>query len=601
MSADVPPPRDVGGGVPLPGEPGPSEPLPAGPPPAGRPPAGPASGGTAQERWHADEALRDAVAVQEVAVVLAGAEEPEAVATALTEAAVGLHGASGTALLMAGDPAPALVRCVHHPALASVLRDGPSAAGHATRLVDAADDLRCPDDGALRAALPSVADLLLADGDRAWAVVPLRAGRRTLGLWLLSWPPGSLPGPRADRAVRSVAAVASSALDRARVVAEHRAVAVGLQRALLPAGLPELPGAAMVGRYRAGRDGMLVGGDFYDVQRSPDRPVTLMLGDVMGRGVSAAGVMGEVRHTLRAYGSDGHPPGEVLARANSLLLASGGERFATCVYGELDPATGALTLACAGHLPPLLVPTTTGSSDDDPSHDDLPLYLEIGDDLPLGLFPATAFEERTIVLAEGDILVLYTDGLVETPQMGLEEGMGLLRRAAGEVFPGTGTLEAATDALLDRLLPSGTSDDVAVLVLQRTRQPSPDRRAVRRRFPDMPATPRAARRATRDVLNQWGLHEVVDVAELLVSEMVTNAVAHTVGDVELVLEHDEDRLVISAVDTDERAPVLHEPDDARPGGRGVWLVDELSQEWGYELTPGGKRVWCALPVAAAPL
>jgi serine phosphatase RsbU (regulator of sigma subunit) len=238
---------------------------------------------------------------------------------------------------------------------------------------------------------------------------------------------------------------------RMRELAAHdRRVAETLQRALLPQRFPDVPGIAVAARYMPGAAGINVGGDWFDVVPVEDGSTGMAIGDVLGRGVKAASVMGQVRIAFRAYALPGDPPEVVLKRLDRLIQALELVHFSTMTYLMLNSSTGAARITRAGHPPPLLV-----------SRDGDARYLEDGLSVPLGVSPEATFEQARFTLEPGSTLVLYTDGLIEG-RRGIDDGLSRLRNSVAPLTD----LEMLCDDVLARMLPSGSADDVALLVVR---------------------------------------------------------------------------------------------------------------------------------------
>jgi PAS domain S-box-containing protein len=336
--------------------------------------------------------------------------------------------------------------------------------------------------------LPEVTDdmlVALADGDpetlrgfRALAVshgmiVPLAARDLTFGALTLSMSPevtghgvvGAAEALVTRRGlVADVAARAALALDNVRLYERQHEVAVTLQRSLLPQSSPRVDGWDIAARYLPGAAGTEVGGDFYEAVVRADGRLVVAIGDVMGRGVRAAAVMGQVRAALRGYALEGHDPPGMLRRLNVMVSAMEDSSIVTCMVGVLDVETGDLDLACAGHVPPL-VAAATGSCD----------VLRIDPGPPLGVHGA-GYTSTRLRLSPGAAIVLFTDGLVETREQPVDEGIdALCASLVGELAP-LGPTEATADALCAAAIErmgrgTSTLDDVAVLVVRRAAAP----------------------------------------------------------------------------------------------------------------------------------
>ena len=231
----------------------------------------------------------------------------------------------------------------------------------------------------------------------------------------------------------------------------EREVAQTLQRRLLPERLPDIPGVTVAARYLPGGVGVNVGGDWYDVLVLPDDRIGLAVGDVLGRGADAASVMGQVRMAFRAYALGGEAPETVVGRMDALIQAMGLAHFSTMAYLVIDPRARTLRMVRAGHPPPLLIPPLGQ-----------PRYLEAGLGIPLGVMAGATYQPVVEGVVHGSILILYTDGLVETRQ-GIDEGLSRLQAAVGTE---RGDVEALSDRILDQMVGSAAHDDVALVTIR---------------------------------------------------------------------------------------------------------------------------------------
>ncbi len=300
----------------------------------------------------------------------------------------------------------------------------------------------------------------------------------------------------------------------AELAARERGVAETLQHSLLPDRLPDLPGVALAARYVPCGTGVEVGGDWYDVLPLPGGEVGLVMGDVAGHDLGAAAVMGQLRNALRAYASEGLAPGAVLERLNQMCHQQRTGVMSTCLYAVLDPVARVLTIANAGHYPPLLVSPDGGTR-----------FLERPGCPPIGAVREAAYPQTVYTLEPGASVVLYTDGLVERRARPVDDGLELLAREAAAMPAG---LEAACDHLLEVLLADGVpEDDVALLVVAPAARLGPHLDLV------MPAVPDRLvdlRRALGRWLDEAGADED-ERYEVMVacSEAATNAVEHAYG------------------------------------------------------------------------
>ncbi|MFJ3506747.1 SpoIIE family protein phosphatase [Streptomyces luteogriseus] len=415
-------------------------------------------------------------------------------------------------------------------------------------------------------------------GPGGLAVLPLPAGNRMAGACLIGWDTPHDFGTDERALLTACAGLAGQALVRARAFdAEHELVGM-LQRQLLPRSLPRLPGAVAVARYLPSTAGLELGGDWYDVIPLPDNHVALVIGDVQGHSAGAATLMGQMRTALRAYAVEGHPPDVVVAHANRLLVDMESDLFATCCYVDVDLEEGAAWCVRAGHLPPVLRYPDGGTE-----------IAEAEGGPPLGVVTRADFPMSPLRLPPGTVIALVTDGLVETPDSDIDEGMEYLAERLAEAAPTDMGLVA--DALLGN---APRSDDVALLLL---RYDGMELRPLRESWTvwRVPQAVGHARRFARRTLRSWGVAVDRDAALLVVSELVTNALVHTDDKVRMDLTLVNNRLRIAVADASPRSPV-------RPasigweatGGRGILLVEALSATWGTLPVSGGKQVWAEL-------
>ncbi len=432
--------------------------------------------------------------------------------------------------------------------------------------------------------------LALSAGLRAcWSTPIVGVGGRVLGTFAMYYPNPSRPS-HADLAlidvlVRTVAtAIERSRLDvqRERELAEERALGLTFQRSLLPDIPARIGPVELAARYRTGDPGVLVGGDWFDAIAVDDGMV-LVVGDVQGHDVQAAALMGQLRTVVRASACEGHPPAGVIARTADYLERLGSDLLTTVLVVQLDVRSRLATVACAGHLPPVVLGLT------DKGITLTELEVETGPPLGIG----QRWEERSTVLPSDAVLLLYTDGLVETRTWDIDEGI----RRLGALLE---TLPAAAPALvLDRaleLLPAGNrGDDVAVLA---ARVPPSAGTSPRRVVRSLPAQPRSVP-LVRSWAKGWLAASVVpsdqvDAVLLVVSELVTNAVRQGDGRVRVTLDAADDSLLIEVFDSGHRLPTLNESDLDSTGGRGLQMIDMVCNQWGVREAVDGKTVWARL-------
>ncbi|GAA2231355.1 MULTISPECIES: SpoIIE family protein phosphatase/ATP-binding protein [Streptomyces] len=380
---------------------------------------------------------------------------------------------------------------------------------------------------------------------------------------------------------------AAISIDNARRYTREHALAVTLQRSLLPQAMPEQSALDIAYRYLPAQSG--VGGDWFDVIPMPGSRVALAVGDVVGHGLHAAATMGRLRTAVHNFSSLDLPPDELLSHLDDLVgsidqsetaESAAGVVGATCLYGIYDPVTRRYVMARAGHLAPALVrPDGTVTFPDVPA----------GPPLGLGGMP---FQTAELCLPEGTQLVLYTDGLIEDRRRDLDVGMELLREAlAGN--PGRSPEQTCQD-VLDSVLPGRPKDDVALLVA-RTRQLPRDRIADWE-VPQDPAAVSGMRDAVSRKLEVWGLSEIGFTMELILSELITNAIRYGSGPIHVRLIRDR-TLICEVADGSSTSPHLRYAATTDEGGRGLFLVSQMAERWGTRYTPQGKVIWAeqALP------
>ncbi|WP_422397034.1 SpoIIE family protein phosphatase [Streptomyces gobiensis] len=419
-------------------------------------------------------------------------------------------------------------------------------------------------------------------GPGGLAILPLPSDGRVVGACVVGWDEPHKFDPEERSLLAATAGLVGQALVRTRASDAEHELATMLQRTLLPRTLPVLPGAVAVARYLPATVGLEVGGDWYDVVPLSDGHVALVIGDVQGHSAAAATIMGQMRTAIRAYAVEGHPPDVVVSHANRLLIGMETDLFATCCYVALDMEEGNAWFVRAGHMPPLLR-HPDGSTEE--------VVIEGGP--PLGVLADAEFPMTAVGLAPGTVLTLLTDGLVESASLHLEDGM----RRACDVLSAADPSNA--ERVADELLGGAIrrDDDVALLLLRYDGMKVKPIRASWTvwRLPDAVMH---ARRFTARTLRSWGVTEEVDAILLVVSELVTNALVHTQGQVHLGLTLAGDRLRVAVSDTSPRAPAKPAaPDWEATGGRGILLVEAMSASWGSVPLSGGKQVWgeVALP------
>ncbi len=371
-------------------------------------------------------------------------------------------------------------------------------------------------------------------------------------------------------------------LDNARRYSRERATALTLQRSLLPTGLSAPSSVEVRHRYLPGSKLIEVGGDWYESIALPGARVALVIGDVAGHGVHAAVTMGRLRAAIHTLAGLELAPAEALQQLDELMQTLGEREphFATCVYAIFDAVNGMCEVASAGHLAPLLVkPDGTNT------------FLSVPPAPPLGI-GGGPIESRQFEIDDGSLFVLYTDGLVENRTRDIDDGLNRLSSVFG---PGSTTrpLEDLCKATLDGVYADVQRDDIAVLLARLSR--IPDGHHASWTLPIEASSVRQARHLVSGQMEKWDLAEASYTAELLVSELVTNAVACATSEISLRLILDS-ALVCEVYDDAAAMPRLRNADDDAESGRGLHVVSQLAQRWGTRRTPAGKAVWFELPL-----
>lgn len=482
---------------------------------------------------------------------------------------------------------PVDVGAVHRFAFTSPCADALRAAR--PRLVSAADD--------------GSASRLTGGLIQSTLAVPMVAHDTVVGLAQFSRTKGSEPFGERDRALAvELAARAAVCIDNARLYRREHERALILQRSLLPPDDPEASGLDIACRYLPGNAATEVGGDWFDVIELPGHRTALVVGDVMGRGLRAAVAMGELRTAVRTLALLDLEPAEVLSALDEIARGLGDPSgtqqatraarqtraasetdlaevyLATCVYAVYDAVTRRCTFANAGHLPPVLV---------EPG--ETPLMLDVPPGMPLGV-GGEPFEEVEVELPEGGLLALYTDGLVESRHHPLDEGLNAFVRAIDDPAP---ALEDVCDHVLNTLDTHHGEDDIALLMARI--QGLPAEAVGDWTLERDPKSVGRARELACEQLRAWDLDPLCDTTELLVSELVTNALRYGEGDIRVRLLLDR-TLVCEVWDAGLVQPRRRRARDTDEGGRGLQLVGLLSAAWGSRRTPRGKTVWFEMPL-----
>ncbi|MEU6147472.1 SpoIIE family protein phosphatase [Streptomyces sp. NPDC047081] len=437
---------------------------------------------------------------------------------------------------------------------------------------------------------PAMRHVNEASPKAAWAFLPMIASGRTIGLCVVSF---SRPRSFSDEErslLTALSGLFGQSLERARLYDVEHARARELQRGLLPRTLPRLPAARAAARYLPAGRGEEVGGDWYDlIPLSADR-VAVVIGDVMGHGIAEAATMGRLRTAVRTLADLEMPPDELFSRLNDLVSDLGEDFYATCLYAVFDPVARTCTYSLAGHPPPVVV------------HPDGSVHFsDVIPDPPLGA-AKPPFETHQLQLPDESLLVLYTDGLVESPTRDADQGLTQLLQvlspatAASVCFEDADEndvgrrLDELCDTVVSALLPDRdqTTDDAALLIVHTRCTAARDVASL-----DLPNDPRAAgqaRQYVREQLERWGLDELTLTTELLVSELIGNVVRHATGPIRLCLLRSRS-LTCEVYDGSLTTPRIRHASYTDEGGRGLQLVSAMSRRWGARYLHNGKCIW----------
>ncbi|MFD5004791.1 SpoIIE family protein phosphatase [Streptomyces mutabilis] len=415
---------------------------------------------------------------------------------------------------------------------------------------------------------------------RSMLLVPLKARTVVLGFMILLRHPERPVFNDMDRVTGAeLAARAGLVLDNARMYTYQENVAETLQDSMLPHIPARMAGCDISTRYLPGTLLGRVGGDWFDAVKLPGARTALVVGDVMGHGLNSAAMMGQLRTAVQTMAGLDLPPAQLLRNLDDLAQRLGDTYLATCLYAVYDPIAGELNLANAGHIPPVLVRAADGGSE----------LIDLPTGAPIGV-GGVPFEAVRVPVAPGDRLVMCTDGLVEV--RGEDIGIGLATLCESAAHPAA-SMDDACDTIIRALgTRGGRKDDVALLM---ARLSGIDTDAVAEwRLARDPAEVGRARAAVREQLHDWGLGKLADATELMVSELVTNAVRHAhARPVELRLVR-ADTLLCEVDDDDHELPALRGAGPADETGRGLRVVSTLAREWGASRTRAGKTVWFEL-------
>ncbi|MEY9211348.1 SpoIIE family protein phosphatase [Thermobifida halotolerans] len=411
--------------------------------------------------------------------------------------------------------------------------------------------------------------------------VPLSVRGRTLGAALLMRGPGHPHFDEVDvLTARQLAAQASLGVDNAHLYRAQTTIGDALQHSMLPTLPSRLSSVDIAYRYVSSSHTAQVGGDWFDAIPLPGSRVALVVGDVMGHGLRSAAVMGQFRTAVQTLAAMDLPPDHVLRHLDDLAHQLGEGYLATCLYAVYDPVTHRCSIASAGHVPPVLL-HSDGTAE----------LLRPPTGAPIGL-GGVAFESFEFTVDDGEVLVLCTDGLVESRHRDVDSGLAALR--ANLAHPDL-PLDDQCETLLRALHTPEQEDDVALLLARLRGVPSGD--FAQWMLQPRPTTPALARRLIRTTLTEWGLPSLIDLVELLATELVTNAVRYASRPIDLRLLR-TDILLCEVTDDDQHRPVLRQASTTDEGGRGLQLVSSLSRRWGASAKTTGKVVWFELDLPA---
>ncbi|MFI1470049.1 PAS domain S-box protein [Streptomyces wuyuanensis] len=362
---------------------------------------------------------------------------------------------------------------------------------------------------------------------------------------------------------------------------QQRHVALTLQRSLMGTP-PAVRGLETASRYLPATQGAGVGGDWFDLVPLGAGRVGILIGDVMGRGLEAAAIMGQLRSAAHALAKTGMQPRQLMHALDSIVAElDGPDQLVTCCYLVVAPDAGEVTVCSAGHLPALVAEPGGGVRSLDAP---VSVPLGVGDHL---------HQQTTVAVAPGSSLILFTDGLIETPAGDIEEQLDALIDALDSAFASAHDLEAVVDKVLSSVLPATEDhhDDVTLLLAQ---LPAAPLASTATELPATPASVSRARAFLAKSLVDWGCAQVADDAQLLVSEVVTNAIQHGQGPVRLLMRRNSTELTVEVSDHSHHPPQprLASADDE--SGRGLILVETLAGSWGVRPTDDGKTTWFTL-------
>ncbi|MFJ6423921.1 ATP-binding SpoIIE family protein phosphatase [Streptomyces hydrogenans] len=445
---------------------------------------------------------------------------------------------------------------------------------------------------------PPLESLMVASAKRAWAMLPLIASGRAIGCCVISFTQERSFSDEQRTLLTALSGLVAQALERARLYDAEHTRAQELQRGLLPRALPSLPSISAGARYLPAGQSDEVGGDWYDVIRLSSDRVALVVGDVMGHGVTEAVTMARLRTAVRTLADLDIPPDDLFAHLGDLVRGLGDDSYATCLYAEYDPVTRICTFSSAGHPLPIVVHPDGTVVRPGPAVDP-----------PLGA-AEPPFATHELHLPDNSLLVFCTDGLVESATRDIDEGLDQLERSVSRAVAQS-TLSSAVrrdeelepaldrlcDAVMADLLPDREhTDDDAVLLVVHTRG-MPDGDVASFGLPDDPRAAGEARRHVREQLALWGLTDLEMTTELVVSELVGNVIRHASGPARMRLLRGTS-LICEVYDASPTTPRIRRAASTDEGGRGLQLVAAVSRRWGTRFLSEGKCIWSEQPLTA---
>ncbi|WP_079062992.1 ATP-binding SpoIIE family protein phosphatase [Streptacidiphilus griseoplanus] len=439
---------------------------------------------------------------------------------------------------------------------------------------------------------PRMVEYLFPDGAHSVMFAPLYARGLLLG-GVSVWRVGRTELFTEDDAqfLALIASRGALAVDNARRYAREHLAAMALQQRLLPPAATDTAAAETVGMYLPAGGGAHIGGDWFDAIALPSFRLALVAGDVIGHGMAASAAMGRLRTAIQTLADLELDPDELLTRIEDLVERLTAEASpvdqdtvgATCLYAVYDPVTRRCTLASAGHPPPVLIrPTGTAEA----------VEVTAGPPLGVGGLP---YETTTISLEPGSVLALYTDGLIEHDDGDIDHALRRLSAPLATACDPDRALEDTGRALLAELAGGPLRDDVALL-LARTRAVPPQDSAYRE-FPADPAAVCEVREWTALHLTRWGLEDRLFATEVVVSELVTNAIRYGCPPLRLRLVRHRETLVCEVTDASATQPRLRRARSTDEGGRGLFLVAQLSARWGCRYGQDNKTIWTEQRIA----